>query len=194
MKRRLAVLAVVIAAATSAGAAELKVELVPWLGARGGATLDADTPGAPAAEASASGTLGLGVLVAIQPDTWFEGFLDHQELSFPGFDFGVDYLQLGGGYQPGDGKVRPFVAAGVGLTRYGSSPGDVSHEIGVSGSLAGGFSVPMGHRVSFRLELRGYATITDAAIAVGCGPGCSVQFGADGWYQLAVRAGLAIRV
>jgi hypothetical protein len=183
-----------IIAAAPVIAAQRSVELVPWLGVRGGAKLDADTVPAPPAEAPASASLGFGVLVPVRPDGWFETFIDHQQLSFPGFDFAVDYLQFGGGYQPGEGKVRPFVAASLGLTRYGSSPGDVENTIGVSGSLAGGFSVPMGQRLSFRFEVRGYATITDAAVSVACGPGCFVQFGGDGWYQLAARAGLAIRL
>ena len=97
-------------------------------------------------------------------------------MSFPDFDLAIDYLQFGGGYQPGDGAVRPFVAASVGLTRYGSNPGEVENMIGVSGSLGGGFSVPMGKRLAFRFEVLGYATIDDAAIAVSCGPGCVVRF------------------
>ena len=54
--------------------------------------------------------------------------------------------------------------------------------------------VPIGKRLSFRLELRGYGTLSDAAVSVTCGPGCFVQFAADGWYQIAARAGLAIRL
>lgn len=120
MKRRLQVLALLmIAAATPAAAApaaakDHRVELVPWIGVRGGAKLDADTSPAPPAEAGPSGSLGFGVLVSVQADGWF--------------------------------------------------------------------------------EVRGYATINDAAISVACGPGCFVQFGADGWYQLAARAGPAIRI
>jgi hypothetical protein len=44
------------------------------------------------------------------------------------------------------------------------------------------------------LELRGYATATEAAVSVTCGPGCFIQFGANGWYQFALRAGLSIRL
>lgn len=186
--------AIILAAPVLAAAPKRSVELVPWLGVRGGAELTSnDVPSAPA-EASASGSLGFGVLVGVRPDGWFETYIDHQKLSFPGFDFSVDYLQFGGGYQPGDGKVRPFVAASVGLTRYGSSPGEVGNTVGLSGSLGGGFSVPMNDRLSFRFEVRGYATITDAAISVACGPGCFINFGGNGWYQLAARAGLAIRL
>jgi hypothetical protein len=40
----------------------------------------------------------------------------------------------------------------------------------------------------------GYGTINDAALSVACGPGCVVQFSGGGWFQLAARAGLAIRL
>jgi len=38
------------------------------------------------------------------------------------------------------------------------------------------------------------ATLTDAAVSVTCGPGCFVNFAADGWYQIAGTVGLAIRL
>jgi len=173
------------------------------VGVRGGANLEADVPAVPPAEASPSVSFGLAVDVFVRPDAWFEAFIDHQTLRFAAdpaafgarsFDFAVDYLQFGGGYGPPEGKVRPFVTAAVGLTRYGASWGEVKTTIGASGSLGGGFNAPIGKRLSFRFELRGYATIADAAVSVTCGPGCFVRFGANGWYQIGARAGLAIRL
>ena len=52
----------------------------------------------------------------------------------------------------------------------------------------------MGKRLTFKLEVVGYATVNDAALSVSCGPGCFVQFASGGWYQFAARAGLAIRL
>jgi hypothetical protein len=186
-----------------AAAAQHPVWLVPMVGVRGGADLEADRSGVPPASASPSVSFGLAVDVFVRPDGWFEAFIDHQTLRFAAdpaafgtstFDFAVDYLQFGGGYGPPEGRVRPFVTAAVGLTRYGASSGDVKTTIGASGSLGGGFKVPIGKRLSFDFEVRGYATIADAAVSVTCGPGCFVQFGANGWYQIAARAGLAIRL
>jgi len=171
------------------------------VGLRGGATLDA--PSLPPAEANPSVSFGLAVDVFLRPDAWFEAYLDHQTLSFVAsptpsgtshFDLAIDYLQFGGGYEPPEGRVRPFVTATLGLTRYGASSGEVEKTIGASGSLGGGFRVPISKGLSFRFEVRGYATITDAAISVACGPGCLVVFSGDGWYQLAARAGLAFRL
>jgi hypothetical protein len=184
-------------------AEKLPVELVPTIGVRGGADLTSDVSGVPPATASASPSFGLAVDVFVRPDAWYEVFVDHQTLEFTSdpssfgtseFDFAVDYLQFGGGYGPAEGKVRPYVTAAVGLTRYGASAAEVGSTIGASGSLGGGMKVPVSKGLALRFELRGYATTTDAAVSVTCGPGCFVQFSANGWYQFAATVGLAIRL
>lgn len=203
MTRRMPLLLAALLAAAPGRAASYPVDLVPMIGGRNGADLETTGSGFPPASASGSVSFGLGVEVPVRPEAWFEAFLDHQTLSFSSdsatqgsarFDFSVDYLQFGGGYQPGEGKIRPFVAASVGLTRYGASPGEVGNTLGASGSIAGGFKAPIGKKVAFKIELRGYATITDAAVSVTCGAGCSTQFVGSGWYQIAARAGLTIRL
>jgi hypothetical protein len=177
-----------------ASAAPRAVELLPLVGVRGGADLEADMPAVRPATAGPSPSFGLAVDWFVRPDAWFEVLADHQTLEFSAFDFAVDYLQFGGGYGPPEGRVRPYVTAGVGLTRYGASSGEVASTIGASGSIGGGLKVPIRQRLSFRFEVRGYATATDASVSVACGPGCVVQFGANGWYQLAATVGLAIRL
>ena len=190
-------------AAGPAAAAPDPVELIPTIGVRGGANLEADTSGVPPATANPSLSFGFEVDWFVRPDAWFLALVDHQTLEFTsdpnafgtgGFDLAVDYLQFGGGYGPAKGGVRPYVTASVGLTRYGASPGDVGSTIGASGSIGGGMKVPISKTIAFRLDLRGYATATDAAVSVTCGPGCFVQFAAGGWYQLAATVGLAIRL
>jgi hypothetical protein len=203
MVLRAALLAVTAIAGPPVTAGQHAVELIPVVGFRGGANLEADTPGVPPAEASPSASLGLAVGWFVRPDAWFEVFADHQKLEFTSdpaafgtsrFDFAVDYLQFGGAYGPQRGRVRPYVTVAVGLTRYGASPGEVGSTIGASGSLGGGVRVPIQDRVAFRFEVRGYATLTSAAVSAVCGPGCVVQFSADGWHQLAVTAGLVVRL
>jgi hypothetical protein len=179
------------------------VEMLPLIGARGGANMEADAPGVRPATANPAPSLGLAVDWFVRPDAWFEVFADHQTLKFTsdassfgttGFDFAVDYVQFGGGYGPQEGRVRPYVAAALGLTRFGASSGNVESAIGASGSIGGGLRVPVHDRLAFRFEVRGYATITDAAVSVACGPGCVVVFGANSWYQFAATVGLAVRL
>jgi hypothetical protein len=196
--RHLTILALAALAAAPCRA-EHVVELVPAIGVRNGVTLSPDASGVGKVEAGMSGTIGFGVNVQVKPDGWFESFVDHQSLTFDGagtdpFDVAVDYLQFGGRYQPGEGSIHPFVSAALGFTRFGSHPGDVGNSVGVSGSLAGGFQVPIGRSAAFHFEARGYATLDNAAISAVCGPGCFITFHGDGWYQFAARAGFAFRM
>ena len=193
----------ILAPAPVAAAASKPIELVPLLGVRGGEDLAANVPGQPAATAGASASFGLEVDVFVRPDAWFEAFIDHQSLSFSAdpstfgtshFDMAVDYLQFGGGYEPKDGRVRPFVSATLGVTRYGTSTGDVQTATAFSGSLGGGFKVPAGKRLSLRFEVLGYATGSGASATMSCGTNCSIEYGGNGWYQLAARVGLGIRL
>jgi hypothetical protein len=189
--------------AAPASSAHFPVDLVPMIGARGGGSLEGDDLAGSTATAGPSLTFGLAVDVFVRPDGWFEAFIDHQNSKFTSdspvvgktaFDFSVDYLQFGGGYEPPEGRLRPFVTVALGLTRFGASSADVTSAFGFSGSLGGGFDVPVGKRCAFRFDVKGYATISDASVAVACGSGCFVHFAAQGWYQIAVHAGLSIRL
>lgn len=191
------------AVAVPTAAADRVVELIPMIGVRGGVTMDADQPGFTPVEADPAMTFGLELDVYVRPDAWFEGFFDRQKLRFKsdpnvfnvsGFDMNVDYFQFGGGYEPKEGSVRPFVSAALGLTHYGADVGAVDNAVGFSGSMGAGFKAAMGKRLAFKFEVLGYATINAASLSVTCGPGCFVNFSAGGWYQFAARAGLAIRL
>lgn len=183
-------------------AAERDVRIIPLLGFRGGATLDPSSPQEGWAEADAAASIGLSVDFLVRPDGRVEIFLDRQELDFEpregqagsGFDLTIDYLHAGGVYEPRGKGTRGFVAAGVGLTRFDADGASVADAIGLSGSLAGGAIVPVGERLALRFELRGYATLSDVALEASCGPGCVVNLSGGGWYQLAARVGLAIRL
>lgn len=183
-------------------AAEREVRLTPLLGLRGGATLDPSSPQEGWAEADPSASIGLGLDVRLRPDARVEIFFDRQELDFEpkagqpgsGFDLTIDYLHAGGVYEPPRKGTRGFVAAGLGLTRFDADGASVTDALGLSGSLAGGATVPFGERLTLRLELRGYATLSDVALEASCGPGCVVNLSGGGWYQLAARVGLAIRL
>jgi hypothetical protein len=190
------------AAATTAAAQDRAVAIVPLVGARGGATMEADLPGTPGIEADPSESFGIQVEFAVRPDAWFESWYDHQTLSFDDdrgtgaapFDLRVDYLHAGWRYQPGKDGFRPFVSASIGLTHHGADGADVSGSTGWSGALGGGFDASLGERLALRGDLRGYATFSDTAVSGTCGAGCSVRLETSGWYQVAVRLGLVIRL
>jgi hypothetical protein len=195
----LLLLGIAFALAPQARADDKALEITPVLGFRGGAELDAESVGEPDAEADASLTFGVVTDFLVRPDARVEFFLDRQELEFEGestdFDVVVDYLQAGGVYEPHPEGTRGFVGVALGLSHVdGRGSTTVDDSLGISGSIGGGVKVPLGSRLALRLELRGYATFSDSAFQAVCGPGCTVSFSSGGWYQLAARAGLAIRI
>jgi len=202
MLNRIVPICIAVASFSTAMAQGRPVTIAPLFGWRGGASLEADLPGTPGIDAEPSASFGLEVDVATRPDAWLEAFYDHQTLSFDDdhgsgaapFDLAVDYLQVGGRYQPGKEAFRPYVSAALGLTFYDANGGSVSNSTGWSGSIGGGFDTSISRRVSFRAELRGYATFSDTTVAGTCGAGCSVRLTASGWYQLGARIGLVFHL
>jgi hypothetical protein len=182
--RRLSMLLLALLLAQPLAAAERGMELTGFLGYRdGGHMEDLDADPAP--------SWGVGVGWWVRPDAWFEVFYDRQELEFDRFDLTVDYLQIGGGYEPPKEGLRPYVTVALGAGRYGADPGHVSDSTGLSGSIGGGFKLPLSKKSLFRLEARGFGMVTSSSTTVECGPGCSVDFSAEGWWQFGVRAALA---
>lgn len=186
---------------SAAIAGDRGVEITPVVGFRDGATLHPEN-GEGRAEANPSLSFGLIGDFPVRDDGRIEAFFDRQVLEFSSdapsgsepFDLTIDYLQVGGVYEPVRRKSRPFVAAAVGLSRLDATSARVDHSVALSGSLGGGFKVPLGARLALRLELRGYASLTETAIQATCGPGCNIELHADGWYQFAGRVGLVLRL
>jgi hypothetical protein len=186
-------------AVTSLAAAERNIEIAPAVGYRNGASLDSNASGSAGADASASPSWGLSVGWWTRPDGWLEVLFDRQTLEFEPtassqarrFDIVVDYLQFGGGYEPRRERVRPYVTASVGLNRFGSIPGPESETTGLSASIGGGFKAPLGRKVLFRLEARGWAVLTSGSATIVCGPGCSFTLNGSGWWQVGLRAAVA---
>ena len=146
MVRRLSLLLVCVLVGPVA-AADRSVELTGFLGYRDGGELQG-------ADADPAPSWGLGVGWWIRPDAWFEVFYDRQVLDFDRFDLAVDYLQFGGGYEPPRQGVRPYVTVAAGLGHFGADPGSVDDPVNFSGSIGGGFKLPLSRRALFRLEAR----------------------------------------
>ncbi len=199
--RLMPVLAASLLVVTSIAAAERDVEFAPWLGFRSGASLDSTTAGVASAEADAAWSLGLSAGWKVRPDGWLEVLFDHQTLEFDQgsgadarrFDVEVDYLQVGGGYEPPRAGMRPYVTAAVGLGWFGSGSGSEMDSTGLSASIGGGFKVPVGRKVLFRLEARAWAMLASGNVEIACGPGCRLSVGGEGFWQVGLRAAVAFR-
>ena len=174
---------------------------MPTLGVREGVTLASDGTVVVRSAADPSPSWGLSAAWFVRPDGWLEVLFDRQTLEFRGessaaveddFDVVVDYVQLGGGYEPRRRGASPYVAVALGLTHYEADPAAVSESVAFSGSIAGGVKIPMGRRALFRIEGRGWGTFTETDVAIRCGPGCQVDLRSQGWGQVGVRAGVAL--
>ncbi len=109
----------------------------------------------------------------------------------------VEYLQLGGTALLGDGvHLRPYILAGVGVTRLSPGPAIAHEDTRFSGSLGLGVRVPISRHLSLRLEGRGFLTLLNANGAIFCrsdqsGGLCLVRARGSSMFQFDFLAGAA---
>jgi hypothetical protein len=81
----------------------------------------------------------------------------------------VDYWHAGATQQYGTGRIRPFLAGTLGVTRYGQG-GASEYRFSVGGG--GGVKLMANPHIGARLDGRLYATFVNGGSAIGiCGPG-----------------------
>jgi hypothetical protein len=175
-------------------------ELTPFVGYRFGGQFDTVTSAA-RAEAQPAADYGLVFDRELGGEGgWFEAYWSRQttEIVPRGIDAGepfdvtVDYLHVGGMYQPGTEQLRPFVLATVGLTLMDPEPSGFNKVVGFSVAVGGGVKVMFSERVGLRAEGRFVATLGGGSVAVACGPGCSVSLSTTGIWQTEINLGLVI--
>ena len=116
----------------------------------------------------------------------------------PVIDLDVEYLHLGGTYLFDGDLARPFVALGIGASRFDPSFDDASAESYFSASLGGGVQIAARNRLGLRLEARVFTTFVDSDSTFFCssdgGAGsCLVQVDSRTLTQWEARAGLVFR-
>jgi opacity protein-like surface antigen len=86
-------------------------------------------------------------------------------------DVTVEYLHLGGTVSfPDATRIKPYIAGGLGVTRFTPSEGGRA-DARFSMSLGLGFRWPLTRRFSFRLEARGFVSVVDSDTASLCATG-----------------------
>jgi opacity protein-like surface antigen len=86
-------------------------------------------------------------------------------------DVTVEYLHLGGTVLfPDSASIKPYIAGGLGVTRFTPSEGG-STDARFSMSLGLGLRWPLTRRFSFRLEARGFVSVVDSDTASLCATG-----------------------
>lgn len=102
----------------------------------------------------------------------------------------VDQIQVGGIQELADGRVRPFLAGLLGLTRY-AVPGNT--EVRFAVGMGAGAKVFATRNIGLRLDARGYMTVVSAGGAGVCGGyGCAIGFSVSPAFQGDFTAGLIV--
>lgn len=176
------------------------VEITPFVGYRFGGSAD-DYANGENYDLESSESFGLAVDIPLSDESRLELLYSGQSTDLKstnasGTDrFGLDiqYFQVGGLYQPGDGTVQPFVGAALGATRL-DPDGDFGTETQFSFSFGGGAKVYLSEHIGLRFEGRVYGTITDGAGGAFCGSGggCTFAFAGNVLWQGEGIAGLII--
>jgi hypothetical protein len=88
-----------------------------------------------------------------------------------------------------------YVMGGIGGTTATPKASGLNSATFFSGNLGVGWMVPVGNRVGFRFEARGYGILLNGNSALFCGgrSGCTVTIKGDGLFYGEVLAGVAVR-
>ena len=101
----------------------------------------------------------------------------------------VDQLLVGGIRDLSDGRVRPFLAGLLGLTRY-AIPGDA--EVRFSVGVGTGLKFYPTRHLGLRLDARGYMTVVNLSGSGVCSGGCIIRFNVSPAFQGDFTAGVFV--
>lgn len=116
---------------------------------------------------------------------------------FAPLDVTVEYLHVGGTIPLDDSpRARPYLAGGLGVTRFSPNDPTANQDTVFSMSLALGLRAPLTRHLSVRLEGRGLLSFMDSSAAVFChsgsaGAACRVTAQGSGQFQFAALAGIS---
>ena len=118
--------------------------------------------------------------------------------SQPVVDIDIHYLLIGGTYVADGGKARPFLAAGVGGTRFDPGPLTFNSENFFSFGIGAGWYVSASERLDIRLEARALGTFLRSDTALFCQTGpdenvCAILADSELFWQVQTSVGFAFR-
>ena len=185
----------------------LKFEITPIAAYRFGGTFYEAEGGGGRIELRDAEALGFALNLLANPNGQYEFIYARQSTEAdtrdffandPVIDLDVEYLHLGGTYLFDGDLARPFIALGVGASRFDPSFDDASSESYFSASLGGGVQIAARNRLGLRLEARVFTTFVDSDSTFFCssdgGAGsCLVQVDSRTLTQWEARAGLVFR-
>jgi hypothetical protein len=183
-----------------------KFELTPFAAYRGGGQFE-QKEGSAEFDVQESSAWGLILNGKVEANTEWEVLYSSQSTSIettgaiadePGFDMDIEYLHVGGTYLFDGDRVRPFIAATLGASRFGPRPSGFSAETFVSESFGGGWKISLAKNLALRIEARGFATLVDDDSRLFCasseaGAACLLVLDGSFFTQWETRAGLTFR-
>lgn len=181
-------------------AAASGIEITPFGGFRfGGSFEDANTDNR--IPIHDSGSFGLILDFDLEPSKQIEVYLSRQKTRLssegtvtgnPNFDLNVDYYHVGGLLMLEGGRVRPFVAGGLGLTRMDPQGANRTAEYYFSISLGGGAKVPLTDHLGLRFDVKGIYSAVNTNSTVFCsGNSCAIRVQGGGVLQGELSLGLS---
>jgi opacity protein-like surface antigen len=113
----------------------------------------------------------------------------------PVVDINVQYLHLGGTYVADGNRARPFLAAGIGATRFDPGPLTFDSENFFSFGIGAGWQLQPTERLGLRLEGRLLGTFLRSDSALFCETGfdenvCAIEADSDMYWQFQTSLGV----
>ena len=199
-------------AMTAAGAAELRetelarFSLTPFGGYTFGGTFK-DEDDALSVEVDDAAHFGLIFNIRESANTQWEIFFSRQQSeadtavvtpSQPVVDIDIHYLHIGGTYVADGRRARPYLAAGVGGTRFDPGPLTFDSENFFSFGIGAGWYVSASERLDIRLEARALGTFLGSDKALFCQTGpdeniCAIVADSELFWQVQTSVGFAFR-
>ena len=185
-----------------AGGGPMHWEVTPFVGYRMGG--DFKLSGTTSSKSDLDDHNSFGFAVNLYPaddSASYELLYSRQQTSFASnsplapFDLNVEYLHVGGTLLVNDElPIAPYIAGGLGLTRFSPQTGPGTDDTRFSFSLAAGVKLPVSKHFGVRLEARGYLTMVDSDGAFFCASGpqggvCAIRVKSDTFIQYELLAG-----
>jgi len=191
-----------VAPSGEAGAEKWGTEFTPYAGYHVGGSFNDNTTGADL-DIGEGGMYGLIFNLTDPQENRYELFYGFQRTEVTGggtfgggrlFDLDIHYIHVGGAYDWTEGKIRPYVAGGVGATHFSPRGNGMDPKTYFSFSLGVGARMPISDHVGLRIEGRGFLTILPDSTEIFCvssdGAACQVNVQGDAFGQFLLLTGI----
>jgi opacity protein-like surface antigen len=181
---------------------EMRFEITPLGGFQGGGRFDIQNSNQNA-DVDSHNMYGIALGLRNDPTEQYELLYTRQETNlennpqFGPLNLNIEYLHVGGTVVTNDERrVQPYIAGGLGVTRFNTDLPNVNEETHFSINFGGGLRVPFNPHFSLRLEARGFLSFVDTNTAIFCASGsnggfCNIRGRGNTFFQYNVLAGAA---